>query len=228
MPAAAHPLDRPVWGSLIGAWRPLAVQAGGALRLQPDYGPFAAAPELTAQSLRRLAAFELGEAGLDLVEPVEVTAPDGLAVALQARLVQMTAVSISGDGPDFEVVPLGEADAPEMLALAQLTRPGPFAARTQALGGFIGVKSGGRLVAMAGERMRPEGFCEISGVCTHPDHRGRGYAGGLMRRVARRILARGETPFLHAYETNSGAIALYDTLGFRLRRTLVLTILRRP
>ncbi len=76
--------------------------------------------------------------------------------------------------------------------------------------------------------MKPDGFCEVSGVCTHPDHRGRGYAGALMRLVARRILARGETPFLHAYETNEGAIALYRTLGFEVRRTVSLTVLKRP
>ena len=227
MPTTAHPLDRPVWGSLIGAWRPLAIQAGEALRLAPDYGPFAATPELTAGSLAGLAAFDLGEERLDLIEPVEVQAPPGLAVALQAPLVQMTASAILGDGPRLDVIPLGEADGAEMLALARLTRPGPFAARTQALGSFIGVKAAGKLVAMAGERMRPDGFCEVSGVCTHPDHRGRGYAGGLMRLVAGRILERGETPCLHAFETNSGPIALYQTLGFKLRRTVVLTILKR-
>ena len=114
-----------------------------------------------------------------------------------------------------------------MLALARLTRPGPFSARTHRLGAFIGVKLDGRLVAMAGERMKPDGFTEVSGVCTHPDHRGRGYAGGLMRLVARRILERGETAFLHAYESNIGAIALYESLGFRRRRTVILTVLKR-
>ena len=79
----------------------------------------------------------------------------------------------------------------------------------------------------AGERMRLEGFCEVSGVCTHPDHRGRGYAGALMRLVARRMLERGQTPFLHAYETNAPAIALYRSLGFSVRRTVLLTILKR-
>ena len=227
MPTADHPLDRPVWGSLTGRWRPLALPAGAALRLAPEYGPFAATPELTAASLQDLAAIDLGEAALDLIEPVPVAAPPGLAVALQAPLVQMTAATIIGGGRELEVVDLGEADGDEMLALAQLTRPGPFAARTHALGGFIGVKAAGQLVAMAGERMRPEGFCEVSGVCTHPDHRGRGYAGSLMRLVARRILARGEIPFLHAFETNVGAVALYQTLGFRLRRVVSLTILKR-
>jgi ribosomal protein S18 acetylase RimI-like enzyme len=226
VPTLDHPLDRPVWNSLNGGWRSLGQASGAALRLAPEYGPFAATPELSAESLRDLLGFDLGGGGIDLVEHSPVEAPDGLAVAFQAPLVQMTAQAISPAEPGFEVVPLGEADGGEMLALAQLTRPGPFAARTHVLGGFIGVKAEGRLIAMAGQRMRPEGFCEVSGVCTHPDHRGRGYAGGLMRLVARRILERGETPFLHAYATNASAIALYERLGFRIRRTVVLTILR--
>ena len=223
----AHPLDRPVWNTLTGRWAPLALRAGCALRLDPQYGPFVATPDLGPASLRDLTAFDVGEAGMDLVESEAVEAPPGLAIAVQARLVQMTAEAVAPGGRDLQFVPLGEADAPEMLALAQLTRPGPFAARTQALGGFIGVKSDGRLVAMAGERMKPHGFCEVSGVCTHPGHRGRGYAGALMRIVASRILERGETPFLHAYETNEGAIALYRTLGFELRSVVVLTVLKR-
>jgi predicted GNAT family acetyltransferase len=227
LPTTDHPLDRPAWNTLQGAWRPLAQEAGEALRLEPDYGPFAGTPGLTAASLRDLAGFDIGDHGLDLIEPVAVEAPLGLAVTQQANLVQMTAEAIASGGREFEAARLDEADGAQMLALAQLTRPGPFAARTHRLGGFIGVRSEGRLVAMAGERMRPEGFCEVSGVCTHPDHRGCGYAGALMRLVARRILDRGETPFLHCFQTNTGAIALYEMLGFRLRRTVVLTVLKQ-
>ena len=227
MPDARHPLDRPVWGSLAGAWRAKAVQAGEALRLEPAYGPFAASVSLTPDSLADLAVFQLGEDSLDLIEPEPIPAPAGLAITLQTKLVQMTADASAGEPPDVRAVALDESDGPEMLALAQLTRPGPFAPRTPALGGFIGVKVDGRLIAMAGERMRVRGFCEVSGVCTHPEHRGRGHAGALMRLVARRILARGETPFLHAMETNAGAIALYGKLGFRIRRKLVLTVLKR-
>ncbi len=227
MSTPTHPLDRPVWNALTGRWAPRAVQAGEALRLGPDYGHFAATPELTVASLQTLTGLDIDENGLHLVEPEPIEAPAGLAIALQASLVQMVAEGIEREGADLEVLSLGEADGPEMFALAQLTRPGPFAARTHALGGFIGVRSAGRLIAMAGERMRTGGFCEVSGVCTHPDHRGRGYAGALMRLVARRILDRGETPFLHAMQTNAGAIVLYERLGFRLRRVMSLTVLKR-
>ena len=118
---------------------------------------------------------------------------------------------------------LGDADAPEMLALATLTEPGPFFVKTHQLGRFVGIRQDGRLVAMAGERMQPDGFTEVSGVCTHPDHRGRGYAAALMGEVARGILARGDTPFLHAYASNQAAIALYERLGFQHRREILMT-----
>lgn len=130
----------------------------------------------------------------------------------------------SGEPPDEPVV-LGEADAAEMLALATLTRPGPFFVRTHRLGRFLGIRRGGRLVAMAGERLRPPGFTEVSGVCTHPDHRGHGHAARLMRAVADAILARGETPFLTCYADRPATIALYERLGFRTRATIQATIL---
>jgi predicted GNAT family acetyltransferase len=109
-----------------------------------------------------------------------------------------------------------------------LTRPGPFFAKTHLLGRFVGVRIGGRLVAMAGERLQGPGFTEVSGVCTHPDFRGRGLAGGLMRVVMGRILARGELPVLHVYTSNTGAVALYRTLGFAVRREVTMSVLRRP
>ena len=114
----------------------------------------------------------------------------------------------------FEILPLGEADAAEMLALATLTKPGPFFSRTHQLGGFIGVRVGGQLAAMAGERMRPDGYTEASGVCVHPDHRGKGYAARLLREVTAKILKRGEKAFLHSYADNATAIGLYESLGF--------------
>lgn len=225
----AHPLDRPAWTALTTGWAHLALGDTRALQLEPQYGPFAAAADRSPANMAALAEFEPGADGLWIVETEEAEAPPpGLEIKLQAVVNQMVAEAITAGQAEFEVVALTEADAAEMRALARLTRPGPFAERTHQLGEFIGVKQGGRLVAMAGERMRPAGFCEVSGVCTLPEHRGKGYAAGLMRIVARRILARGEIPFLHAYASNTNAIRLYETLGFRLRRPVGLTILTKP
>ncbi|MFL5296880.1 MAG: GNAT family N-acetyltransferase [Phenylobacterium sp.] len=222
----AHPLDRPIWASLTGRQAPLALAEGRALRFDPAYAMFAAVADTSGASLEGLAALIRAHGEAALVERDEAPAIPGAVVASRAICVQMTAEAITpGPAPDFAVEPIGEAEAGEMLALATLTRPGPFFARTHRLGAFIGVKQDGRLVAMAGERMQPHGFAEVSGVCTHPDHRGRGYAAALSRIVANRILARGEQPFLHAYATNAGAIGLYETLGFSIRRELVMTVL---
>jgi predicted GNAT family acetyltransferase len=131
------------------------------------------------------------------------------------------------DAGDDDIVSLGDADAPQMLALAQLTQPGPFLARTHAMGSFIGIRIGGRLAAMAGERFRFAGHTEVSGVCTHPDFQGRGFARRLSAAVATRIQARGEVPFLHAWATNQAAIDLYRGLGFELRAQVHVAVLDR-
>ncbi len=152
-----------------------------------------------------------------LLQRGDIPVPQGAVVRLSADGVQLVLDRLAAVPTTAEIVPLGPADATEMVALAKLTEPGPFEARTPELGGFVGVRVDGRLVAMAGERMKPEGFTEVSGVCTHPDHRGHGYAAMLSAAVADRIVARGETPFLHAFASNRAAVALYERLGFVLR-----------
>jgi predicted GNAT family acetyltransferase len=222
-----HPLDRPAWSALTTRQAPLAIGNSRALRFDPDYGLFAAAADGTPESLAALAALAPAEGAIGLVEPGPPPVPPGVALVSSALCHQMIAQSITPRPACFPLIPLTDADAPEMLALATLTRPGPFFARTHRLGQFVGAKVDGQLVAMAGERMKPEGFTEVSGVCTHPDHRGRGYAAALMAHVAAGILARGETPFLHSYSDNEGAIALYEKMGFRLRRQVTYTLLAR-
>lgn len=223
---SAHPLDRPVWSALTTRQAHLSLGDARARRFAPDYGLFVAAPDASPESLAALGALVPagGRAATLEAEPIPPLA--GLYVEPRAG-VQMVAQRPDLTAPAFAFARLTDADAPRMLALATLTEPGPFFARTHQLGDFFGVKRDGALVAMAGERMKPEGFTEVSGVCTHPDHRGRGYAGGLMRVVMAGILARGETPFLHAYAHNTGAIALYETLGFEVRRTVTMTMLSR-
>ena len=120
---------------------------------------------------------------------------------------------------DPEAVVLGPADVPDMLALVERAQPGPFRPETIRMGTYLGIRRHGRLVAMAGERLHPPGWTEISAVCTDPEHRRRGLGKRLVRAVAGGIRERGETPFLHAAATNVTAIRLYESLGFRLRRT---------
>ncbi|HBV13250.1 MAG TPA: GNAT family N-acetyltransferase [Brevundimonas sp.] len=224
-----HPLDRPVWSALTSERQaPLAVGAGGALRLAPGYGVFAASIDQSPQGVAAIAALDQPEGMLATVEADPTPVPPGLRVLKAAVLSQMVLVELApAKARDIAVEPLTEADAPAMLALATLTEPGPFFDRTHRLGDFFGVKQDGRLLAMAGERLKPDGFTEVSGVCAHPDARGRGYAGALMRAVIERILARGETAFLHSYADNVGAIALYHSLGFTIRAPMQMRMLNR-
>lgn len=225
---APHPLDCTAWSALNGRHAPFAVVCGGARRYDPAYGVFAAVGDRSDASLVSLAALVAEQGDVALLEADPPSQIPGVAIVSQDLGVQMVAAELTpGPRLDFEIIALSEADAPAMRTLTALTEPGPFFARTHQLGDFFGVKLDGTLIAMAGERMKPEGFTEVSGVCTHPDHRGRGYAGALMRHVATRIVARGETPFLHAYAKNRGAIALYETLGFTLRREVLMTRLTR-
>ncbi|MET0362167.1 MAG: GNAT family N-acetyltransferase [Sphingobium sp.] len=219
----SHPLDRPIWNALATGWSARAHGDARARRLDPEYGPFGAAADDGPQAQAALAALAPEAGELWLVEAGPIVPPPGVQVAREAILVQMIASVIEGEG-GTEATVLTEADAAEMRALAHLTKPGPFHPLTHRLGRFIGIRRDGRLIAMAGERMRMPGFAEVSGVCTHPDHRGQGHAGGLMRLVARRMLAQGETPFLHAYAANKGAIALYGSLGFRVRAKMHMVV----
>jgi predicted GNAT family acetyltransferase len=220
-----HPLDRAVWAALTTRQAQLSLGDDRARRLAPEYGLFAAAADGSAQSVAALAALvrTTGPAALFEAEPPQ--ALPGVTITPGDPISQMVAEAPVSAPADFEVATLGDRDAGEMLELATLTRPGPFFARTHRLGDFVGVRVGGRLAAMAGERLKLPGFTEVSAVCVHPDFRGRGYAAGLMSLVTDRIVARGEAAFLHVYDRNAAAIALYERLGWVRRRAVTVAFL---
>ncbi|WP_330328376.1 GNAT family N-acetyltransferase [Streptomyces sp. NBC_00536] len=211
-------LDNPVWAALDGPHRGLAETgpAGLAARYPAAVSPFAAlADPEDPHAWADLAALagpaqELWVTGL-------LTPPAGWETLMSLPGVQLDGRAVRGK-EDPEAVILGPSDVPEMLELAGLTRPGPFGERTVELGTYLGIRREGRLVAMAGERMRPTGWSEISAVCTHPDHRGAGLAGRLIRAVVATVEDRGDNPFLHAAAQNTGAVGLYLSMGFTLRR----------
>jgi predicted GNAT family acetyltransferase len=226
----SHLLDRPVWNALATRHAGFAIGGARARRFAPDIGPLAGARDDEPQSLAELAELVPRDGTLVLLQADPVALPPGIVAASTAAGVQMVAHELTRAAAlatEVGIERLSEEDMPAMLELATLTRPGPFAARTPVLGEFWGIKESGVLIAMAGERMRHEGFTEVSGVCAHPRVRGRGLARALSAHVAARILQRGETPYLHAYATNEPAIRLYETLGFRLRRDMHVVAIAR-
>jgi len=224
-----HALDRPVWSTLTSHHAPLAIGGDLARRFAPDVNVFAAARDDEPAALGALTDL-LGPAeSVFLLQVPPIAIPPGLVALRKALGVQMLAPAGTRFAPqEDDLLPLGDADAAEMLALARLTQPGPFLARTHVMGSFLGIRIAGRLAAMAGERMRLPGYTEVSAVCTHPDFRGRGLARRLSAAVARRIQDRGEQAFLHAWQENHAAIALYRSLGFALRSPVHVAELARP
>lgn len=220
-----HMLDRPIWTALETRHAGLAEGGPLARRYQPSISLFTATRDETPESLAALARLPSGPGDrLLIVQADAIRLPAGLCTVSQATLVQMIADRPFPRVSDPRIKPLGPADATEMLELATLTKPGPFTLKAQSFGRFWGIREDGRLVAMAGERLKQPGFTELSGVCTHPDVRGKGFGRLMSLFAAGEICAVGEQPYLHAYETNSAAIGLYERIGFALRSRMNLVI----
>ena len=228
----SHPLDRAVWTALTSRLSGFVTSdsAARAVRIDPEVGIFVSGADAEPETRRAMAQLALDHPGAGMVEktggPMAELDLPGVEVVNRIPLVQMTCATLTPGGSKLAYETLTEADAPEMLALALLTKPGPFWSRTRELGPFIGVKSEGRLVAMAGRRLRVDGFTELSGVCTHPDHRGKGYAAALSRAVVGDIQATGEGAFLHAFAEHDATIAFYRSLGFEVRAPMTYTIFK--
>jgi ribosomal protein S18 acetylase RimI-like enzyme len=222
-----HLLDRPIWTALTTRQSSLAEINGAARRYPADIAPFADVADFSAQSFAALHALMGVDQPAVLFTPEPVTPSGPLEIVMAATGEQMIGSPSAFAGTPPDIVPLGEADAVEMRALVELTRPGPFGPRTHTLGRFFGIRVGGRLAAMTGERMTPANFTEMTAVCVHPDFRGHGFAQALLAHVARQIEGRGETPFLHVFSDNASAIALYKRQGMTIRRRFHVTVLGR-
>jgi ribosomal protein S18 acetylase RimI-like enzyme len=220
-------LGNPVWYALTGPHERFAQVRGRARRYDPEVSVFVGLPDQRdAEVWADLAA--LVGPGVDVpVTGVDLQLPPDWTVTGNGRGVQMVDVGIDA-APDEEAVVLTARDAPEMLDLVARTEPGPFRPRTFELGTYLGIHRGGRLVAMAGERLHPPGWTEISAVCTDADHRGQGLAARLVRAVAHNIRARGEKVLLHAAISNTNAIRLYERLGLEVRVVTSFVAVRTP
>jgi len=241
-----HPLDNVIWQALTTRDAQFAESFDEARRFVREVGPLGAFREYGVRGFASLAGLvgPGGTIGLFLDDPYE--ARDGWTFVAGAPLLQMVAddgVAPRGypdTGPEFpspelrspelrspELIELGTHDSPEMIELTALTKPGPFGSRTHELGTYLGIRREGKLVAMAGERLKVPGHTEVSAVCTHPEYTGKGYAQILMTEVMGRIRERGEIPFLHVRQDNERAVEIYKRLGFRERRVGHFAVLRK-
>lgn len=227
-PDVARQLDNPIWSCLTTRHAHLALGGTLARRYPAAVSPIAGLPGTGPEQVAALEALvevgdDMGTAGVFV--PV---LPPTWETLHESRITQMIRTDPSPlTVRDLDVVVLGPHDTAEMLALVELTQPGPFRARTVELGAYIGIREAGRLVAMAGERMWIGDCREVSAVCTHPDAQGRGYARELMSRVINRMLRLGQTPFLHVESGNARAIDIYVALGFERRAEFPLLFAKR-
>jgi ribosomal protein S18 acetylase RimI-like enzyme len=222
-----HPLDNPVWDSLNGAQAHYALRHGAAARFDPDVTVFAAlADDAGPSAWDDLAALATpGEEVVVVDAPVDP--PGDWEIVGRFAGVQLTGEDVKVEA-DLDAIELGPGDVPEMTALVERTKPGPWRPRTIEMGRYIGIRVDGELIAMAGERLRPTGWIEISAVCTAERFRGRGLGSRLIRAVGAAIVERGELPMLHASAENVNAIRLYESMGFRFRRDREFLRVRAP
>ena len=213
-----HPLDNPVCHALSGPHRALATRHGLALHYPREVAAFSAIAESSTMAYADLARGLPPDTEARLVRARAEPVPAGWSLLNDVPPLQMEARHFDGrqrDGP--AIATLGPRDRDAVMALVELTQPGPFGPRTMEMGHYIGLFEHGQLMAMAGERLRLDAHVELSAICTHPLARGRGLAERLVRRLMHDALRRGQQPCLHVLPANAGAIALYRRLGFVTR-----------
>lgn len=223
-----HILDNPAWHALRSGNKHLAQGTKTISYFTPDISPFAALPETTPQNLELLYDTVPFSDPVILIstEKLRIDNPWRLLHRMEGYQMVFTKPVQTKVGPPISIT-LTEAHVPQMLALTQLTKPGPFVSRTIEFGHYEGIFDGDQLVAMAGQRLHAEEFVEISAVCTHPDYLGKGYARHLIQQQIRHIQAASGIPFLHVRSDNKRAMSVYETMGFETRSEIYFSVLRK-
>jgi len=221
-------LDNPVWSSLALRHARYAQGGGLALRYRGDFSPLSAMSAAAPENVEAMRALVRIDEAIVMAGPHVPDTLTGWDVVQRLRLAQMIRRDRTRLPERIDAIStLSTADVDDMLALVEITRPGPFCVRTVELGHFVGIRQHGRLVAMAGERLWIGDHREASGVCTHPDAEGKGYSRALLGRVINRMLDAGQTPFLHVECGNARAIAVYESLGFVRRAEIAAAVVKR-
>lgn len=220
-------LDNPFWSSLRTRHRGIALRAGFAARYPADFAPFLGVAEAGADAVGALEELLAPGESAYLLGVVPAV-PEGWRLQAFRPLAQMVSLRPLEpvDGPDM--IELSADHRADVLALTALVYPHYFRARTMEMGRYFGIYRDGRLAAMAGERLGTDAFQEVSAICTHPDHNGRGYARRLTAMLSNDNLERGRTPFLHVSHENPRALRMYEQLGYRRRRDIGFWSLTRP
>jgi predicted GNAT family acetyltransferase len=219
-------LDNPIWFALSTHQKRFALQNSLARCFPSDMNRFGAIQTESTQGLQDLVKLLPDKKPIAWFTDLEISDfPGGIELVVKLSVSQMICQNLAPT-PELAMRVLTQEDVPAMLELVELTKPGPFSARSIELGEFWGIVKNGSLLAMAGERLQMPGFTEVSGVCTHPNYRSQGLARALMARVCQAIFARGEIPFLHVMTNNLNAIRTYEQLGFYERKKIFGYVLR--
>lgn len=222
----SHPLDNPCWEALSGRQAEFAIKGDNVLRYRPDVFMMAGIPDDTEVSIKNLSRLVPTDHVIAIIGlKIDPDNPDWQELG-GFNVLQMITYEVP-EYPKAEYEELSDDDVPEMMKLVELTKPGPFAPRTIELGKYIGIKQNNKLIAMAGERIKIDGYTEVSAICTHPNHRGNGYAKALTGLLTEEIMGRGEKVFLHVMSHNVPALKLYERLGFATRKEMPITAYKR-
>lgn len=223
-----HLLDNPIYHALNSAHGLFAKGTENVKYYEEEVASFAGLKHNSEQEFEELYKNSPAESTFVVFSHVRLTIP---AQWKQLAYIDMFQFVYERDdvptGNDALLTELDQQHVDEMIALVELTKPGPFRQRTIELSNYTGIFDKDKLVAMAGHRFNPTPYTEVSAVCTHPDHLGKGYAYTLIREQIKRILAKGEIPFLHVRNDNAGAIKLYEKLGFTNRGEMFAYVIRK-